>query len=315
MIILYPDHRGVQASSRRSSPIVLFGVGLIGSAIRDSLLERGYRFEEMPLSWADARQQEVDLESIAAHLESLLATDGVRSLTFMWSAGRAGFSSDDREVAAELESFRRVLAMAESLAGKNEAGRDRFMMVGSIGGLFEGQRHIGPGALPRAIRPYGRLKLEQEALLAAGHSEKQSRVYRLTSVFGPSGSGRRKGLVSTLIGNCFRHETTTIIGTSSTLRDFVWSRDIGNFIARDAIADPWRSKRAIQTLGSGRPASIQEIIQDVETSTGLKALIRFEAEASNSSDITLASSVLPEGWLPTDLGTAIRRTCLEMTAS
>jgi nucleoside-diphosphate-sugar epimerase len=315
VIILYPDHRGAQAVSRRSSPIVLFGVGLIGSAIRDSLLERGYRFEEMPLSWVDAGQQQLDLESIGAHLESLPETDGARNSSFIWSAGRAGFSSDDREVAIELESFRRVLAFADSLAGRNEAGRNRFMMVGSIGGLFEGQRHIELDALPRALRPYGRLKLEQESLLTTTHAEMHSRVYRLTSVFGPSGAGRRKGLVSTLIGNCFRHETTTIIGTSSTLRDFVWSRDIGNFIARDAVAESWSSKGAIKTLGSGRPASIQEIIQDVETSTGLKALIRFEAEASNSSDITLASNVLPKGWLPTDLGTAIRRTCLEMTAS
>ncbi len=315
MIILYPDHRGVHADSRRSSPIVLFGVGLIGSAIRDSLLERGYRFETMPLSWVDSRHQELDLENIRTHLESLPETERARSPSFVWSAGRAGFSSDDREVAVELESFRRVLAFAESLAGNHEAGKSRFMMVGSIGGLFEGQRHVGPDAMPRALRPYGRLKLEQEALLAASHAALDGRVYRLTSVFGPSGSGRRKGLISTLIGNCFRHETTRIVGNSSTLRDFVWSRDIGNFIARDANAGSWSSTQPIKTLGSGRPASIQEIIHDVESSTGLKALVRFEAEASNSSDITLAFSILPESFCPTDLGTAIRRTCLEMTAS
>ncbi len=310
MILLHPHPDPDQAASKAPPVIALFGVGLIGSAIRDSLLGLGYTVEVMPLDWDDSRQQEHDLEAIRERLASRI-TDESLDCRFIWSAGKAGFASDDRETQLELDSYRRVLALAESFL-HSTIGRSPFMMVGSVGGLFEGQRHIGSGSIPRARRPYGRLKLEQESLLARSDSL-MGRVYRLTSVFGPSGAGRRKGLVSTLVENCFRHETTRIVGNASTLRDFVWSRDIGEYIARDTASFEWEPDCAIQVLGSGKPASIFEIIGHVESATGLKAWVRYEAKASNSRDISLASSVLPEAWHPTDLSTAIRRTCLEMT--
>src|ERR1700686_3561267 len=159
MILLAPE-RGDAAGMA----VAIFGTGLLGFSIFEALQARAPRHaRELPLPWdmAEARPRQLQIieDDIRRHLQS-----GAR-LSVLWTAGRAGFLSNDAETALELQSFSEVLAMAERLAGG--VPPTSFHLVSSAGGLFEGQRHVTLQSPPRPRRPYGYLKLRQEELLQA----------------------------------------------------------------------------------------------------------------------------------------------------
>ena len=284
----------------------VFGVGLVGGAVADALIRRGFRRRHLAVSWTDA---EVQAEDLARVHEAILRTTGGQPgpVSLLWAAGRAGFGSDEPSTRQEMESFRAVLALGEQLV---RAGLDlSFQLISSVGGLFEGQRFVDLGSRPVALRPYGRLKADQEAALLESPAGAQARIFRLTSVYGvPSGRVRR-GLIPTLLTHGARQQTTRIVGRLDTLRDFVWARDVGRFVA-ERLLTPGVSAATTSFLASGRPSSILEILRLVEHVLDRPLLLQF-AEASNSLDITVAPSALPNGWQATPLETAVRQVFLE----
>lgn len=280
---------------------LLFGVGLVGGRIGAALVRRGWSLEEIPNPWDDA-------EALASQLEDLrsrLSAVSRRRVDLIWSAGRAGFASDTEETRGEERSFRRVLALADSLSRSARQGLV-FHLVSSAGGLFEGQRHVDRRSSPRPLRPYGELKLRLEELLLSCGAELHPRIYRLSSVFGPAAGGARRGLIPTLLHDAREGRTTRIVGDLTTLRDYLFTEDVARHVA-DACGAPPPEGPSVELLASGKPTSIHEILHMVKRAVGRAPALRFAGRRGNRSDITFAASALPAGWEPSDLQTSLRR--------
>ena len=286
--------------------ILIFGAGLIGSAILRSLrAARPMRLAAVPTRWADPCGFGSDLTSAERVVDERRRSGSSPCLTVVWSAGRASFEAGEEETAAELARFSETLAFARKIGSGRGDERAHFVMVGSAGGLYEGQRLVTEASRPDPRRPYGRLKREQQRLLAEHAPALRATVLLPSSVYGFAHAGQRAGLVSTLIVNGLRQRVTTISGTMSTLRDFVWAGDIGDFTASEVLhpADVGSTR----ILASARPASIFEIQNMVQETLGRRIFLAFSPRATNRDDITFAPSALPRGWSPSDLRTNIQR--------
>lgn len=300
---------------RAPRTIAVFGAGLIGSAVVETLTSRAsLQGETIPLSWADPALQARQLQEIEERIAAMFArswgtetpscsSEGA-SLAVFWSAGQAGFTATEADTMGEQSSFRAVLSMAERLARRFPEVRTLFYLISSAGGLFEGQRHVDKGAIPTPRRPYGLLKWQQEQLLLASDAPVLKRIYRLTSVYGYLRPHQRTGLISTLLLNGVRHKTSTITGLMSTLRDFIFAGDIAGFLAHALLEDDGRPQESVQLLSGGKPSSLFEIQKMVEAVIRRKIYVSYSLQPSNSADITFSLSA-PPGWFPSDLRSSI----------
>jgi len=291
--------------------VLLFGEGLIGSAIAEDLGGRGFaRLREASLPWSD----EAALDSLLDEIEPVISGNGAPAdpgrdspegrWTVIWSAGTAGFDATEGEAAAELALFRKIVAFARRLP-RSMPAPVAFAFIGSAGGLFEGQRVVDSASAPAPRRPYGRLKLAEEDVLLSGPPGIEPLVFRLSSVYGPLAGRHRRGLIPTLIANAFEGRVSRILGTSSTLRDFVWVKDVARYLVSRILESPGIAREKVVTLASCRPASILEIRTLVEDALNRRLYLSFAPAPSNREDITFRPTTMPAGWIPSPLKTNI----------
>lgn len=278
--------------------VAVFGAGLIGSAAV-AACERlgGLRARRLALSWSDPAAQRRDLAAI----EEALLGERAGRLAVLWSAGAAGFAAGEAEAAAELASFRAVLATCRRAAARRPDRPVSFHLVGSAGGLHEGSRLVAPGAEPAPRRPYGRLKLAQERELTEQAPELGRRIYRLSSVFGHLAEGRRRGLIPTLLADGLGQRVSTVTGRPDTLRDFIWAGDVGRYLARELARPDAGPAPAPATLAAGKPSTLLEVQRLIETALRRKLYLTYRPHEAGAADITFAPALLAPGWRPGDL--------------
>lgn len=278
--------------------ILLFGLGLIGGAV-DLALRRGFqsRAQALPYDWLDPAQRRAQRAAIRAALPA-----GGR-VAVVWTGGQSGFAASEPEMRQETAILAELVRMAQALA------RDRqvdFHMLSSAGGLFESQTHCGTGSQPQPLRPYGRGKLMQEGVLMRAEALSRRHVYRPSSVYGVTRS-KRVGLVTALMSNALKGQTTRIFGNPNTLRDYVLADDIGHYMARRIVEpDPGRDPGPL-LLASGRPASVFEVIARIRERLDRPLLLQFDPHPSNGRDMSFLPSALPADWQATTLGSGIAR--------
>jgi UDP-glucose 4-epimerase len=292
--------------------IAVFGAGLIGSAVVESLASRAAtRRQELASPWGHDTGEEERLRALEAAIAASLEGLAGGLLRVLWSAGRAGFSATEEAAAAELAGFRKVLALAERLARRFPDARTSFHLVSSAGGLFEGQRNVGSTSLPCPRRPYGRLKLRQEELLRASGAPLARRIHRVTSVYGYLRPRQRIGLVSALLLNGVRQRVTGITGRMSTLRDFVFVADVAAHLATalldDADSTGESPAESVALVAAGKPFSLLEVRHLVEKALRRRIYVSYSLDPLNSEDVTVAPDALPAGWNPSDLGSNVAR--------
>ncbi|MBC7815892.1 MAG: NAD-dependent epimerase/dehydratase family protein [Planctomycetaceae bacterium] len=291
--------------------IALFGVGTVGGAVTNSLISSGWRVaEDIAISWENESGRRKSLVDCGSALVSLRRMHGDGICSFVWSAGRAGFSSGMDQVEQELDAFRDVLNLFCDVIPKLYS-RSQWHHVSSAGGLFEGQRLVVASSRPNPQRPYGELKLRQEEALQV-LSEAERVVYRLSSIFGSVRRGQRCGLIPTMAKNGVLGRLTRIVGRPGTLRDFAWTEDVANFIAR-AITQVRCGQTNIFLMASGRPVSISEVQRQVEKSLRRRLYVNY-SEQQNGSDITFSERAIPEDFRRTNLDDCIHRVCRECLA-
>jgi len=300
--------------------VILFGVGLIGVAICNSL-NRYEKFTQtyFPFHWSDPAQCKQDSADIYNHLASVLESRPEKSflasrIAFVWSAGTAGFSATRQNVADELIDFEIVLDLARKVASSFSDSKIFFHLVSSAGGLFENKRFVDEETIPEPRRYYGQLKSEQENRLFDLDGRFVKKIYRPTSAFGYAGLGHRMGLIPTLISNGFQNRVSTIFGSLSTLRDYVYNEDIGEYLEKKLFIGSTMDSATVYFLATGKPSSIYEIRHIVERAIGKKIFLRFHVtpETENSADIAVNSSALPADWSATDLKIGIRHVLEDM---
>jgi UDP-glucose 4-epimerase len=217
--------------------ISIFGAGLIGSAIHQSLVKTDcYHTETLPFSWNDTLEQRKDIDVIGERLMEVLEhqCDAKRyagRLSFVWSAGKGGFMSPEEDMERELESYTRVLDLFNYLNKKYPESIFDFHLLSSAGGMHDGQRFVENTDTINPCRPYGRLKQSQEQLLKIARPSINYMIYRPASVYGYMGPASRLGLIPTLLYNSHYNKVTTIYGNLNTLRDYVPSTDVGKYIS------------------------------------------------------------------------------------
>ena len=309
MLILYSA--GKNKKILENSIAAIFGVGLIGTFLARNLNQQQYKtIHTLPFSWHYPQQRKKQTTDILNYIQNLIENLAPASrIDFVWSAGKGGFGLKEVDTVPELEAFAEVVEMAMTILRKNPSCMVRFHMLSSAGGLFEGQRNVSAQSLPNPQRPYGFLKIAQEKILE-DRDELVRLIYRPTSVYGFAGLNHRFGLIPTLLWNGPRNKVCTIFGAPETLRDYVWTDDIGAFIAERVQSSSNDSVRF--TLASGKPTMLYEIVSHIEKILNKKLFRHYIRSGGNAEDNTFSPQSHPQGWNPLDLETGIRKTRFAM---
>jgi hypothetical protein len=271
---------------------VLIGEGLIGTAIRASLIKQIKPIASAQISTYSSSR----IAEVAAQLLRLVPAEG--NLDWLWSAGKTGFTADEQTIGEETRFF----DLITDFIAENWAHRTRhFHFLSSAGGIFEGSSRVSSDTPPTPARPYGLGKLREEGRVRALFDNFS--IYRPTTVFGPIRQGQRAGLISTIIQNAFLHRVTAVTGSYNTLRDYVFSADIGDYIADRVARTQLTSGEFL--LATGKPSAVGEIIHYVESSIHRPVYVRYAA-GDNVTDITVNPCALPADWGTADIRLRIR---------
>lgn len=297
----------VKKGSSAGHLVLMFGLGMIGSAIRDALLLLEYRIlADLPVDWQDAGRRARAFCSIQA--ACVECSPSLSRLSVAWAAGITDFFSPGSEVNRENVSFEDALRFILNLRQDLASIAFDFHYISSAGGLFEGQRVVTNTSRPSPIRPYGRMKLAQEQVLQASFNVSELAIYRPSSVYGPMTRKGKHGLINKLMQNGRNRQVTVLDAHVMALRDYVYAGDIGNFVGkRIRFWDTGENNDPVHFLVSSRCASIFEVIARVERILNLHLQFRYDENFGNSSSITFNDSVLPPAWHPSILVVGIRQ--------
>lgn len=277
----------------RSDPNLLCGViglGLLGSRIAENLSKYCQTLEQ------DTRFDWHRPEQIAEHLQQILQRNPESELDIVWSAGKAGFAADDKQMAEEYEVFASIM---QSLT--QHRSRLRINFLSSAGGLYENSGRVNHIDDISPSRPYGHWKLKQEKLL--DELGLPARKYRISSVYGPSGVNTRAGLINHLIRSARHGTTVTIYANQNTLRDYINSGDVARYIGQKILL---RTDACLEILASGRATSIDTLIKMTGNITHWPVKATFISNNDNSNDIVFANHLLPKTLVTTSLEEGIR---------
>jgi len=233
--------------------IIQIGFGLIGTAIDQALSPYHSTLATHQVQWQS-------IDSTINQLEDLFESlQGLTHLEIIWAAGKAGFSTDDDTVDSELDLFRRLL---EGLKLNAAAYITRFWMMSSAGGLHEGQTCISSAHEIRHLRPYSRLKYQQEQIVTRLFPNHL--ICRISSVYTVDNLSGRLGLLPVLMLNGIQHKVSTLVGNESTLRDYVLDKDIAASISHQITQQT--GVTGIHYFVNGSPTSIKTIKEKIERS-------------------------------------------------
>jgi nucleoside-diphosphate-sugar epimerase len=274
--------------------VALFGLGLIGSAISRALQSRGWQLTaQIPYSWVPTHQLEDD--SFIKKIEEL---GSVARFHWIWAAGSAGFGSSETAFREELLNFQRFLRLVERINLLFKDYKDIYFFS-SAGALHLGQTLVESPESARASNKYGELKLAQEKFLQSANLGSVKICLRPSSVFGPLLSKARMGLIPVMLKNALSAKLTPIIGYSTTRRDYIFSEDVGNYIAR--AIDFVKTKQSPETfqiryLVESRSMSIFEIKNRMELYLSRPTFVRYQLNPTNSQNICFSPKIKAEGF-------------------
>jgi len=296
------------------SYVLVFGLGLIGSATSRALQYFGYGMQRtISINWHDREALKSIFEQIKTEcFGNSLSLD---KLAVVWAAGDSAFHSSVEETNRELEIYLYAVTMLKRLVDEIKPNEFEFHLLSSAGGLFEGQQVVNMDSVPTPVRPYGELKAAQELALMKSFGSEDLFFHRPSSVYGPMATQSRKGLINNLIRNGQANRTTVLDAQVMALRDYVFSQDVGNYIARLIRGrSKIEAKRREYFLVSARSSSIFEVVRKVEFNFKIKLRIRFDPNFGNNSKITFSDKVLPPMWNPVPLDVGLRQFLLSEIA-
>lgn len=268
----------VLKTAERRILIIQLGSGLIGKAISGQLEHNNKVIIKHKVNWAQIQQSTDWLSNI-----SFSKTD-YDKVEIIWAAGKAGFAATEAQTNIELNNYTYLVTkLSESTA----LIPTRFWLMSSAGGLHEGQTCVSPASKLNPSRPYAYLKLEQEKIVQKyfGHCV----LCRVSSVYTTHNLNGRLGLIPVLMKNGIQNKISTLVGSESTLRDYILDKDIATYIVRHISAQSTLS--GIQYLVNGSPVSIRTIKNYIEQITLKKLYIKYASTKQNAENITFLKSL------------------------
>jgi UDP-glucose 4-epimerase len=158
-----------------------------------------------------------------------------------------------------------------------------------------------------ALDPYGASKLRMEEELRLRARTVRPVVLRLSNVYGPRPDGPGGfGVVAQWLQSIAEHRPVRLYGEPRTVRDHVYAGDVVEaMVAVHRAAEP----PALLNIGSGRPVTLQQLLETVGTVTGRQLELDHQPARPHDRpavwlDVSRAKSAL--GWQPrTPLRTGI----------
>jgi UDP-glucose 4-epimerase len=204
-----------------------------------------------------------------------------------------------------------VAGTAQVVAGARAGGASRLVFLSSGGAVYgdaDGADEDAPAA-PRS--PYGRSKLEAEALVRL--SGLSSGIARLANVYGPGQrSDLEGGVVAIFLERLMLDQAVDIHGSGRQVRDLVHVDDV--VAAIHAIAES--TKVGTWNVATGVGTTILELLDRVREVTASGAPVRFLP--ARSGDVSISRLSIERigrelGWQPRlDLGTGLAATHAEL---
>lgn len=254
---------------------IVVGLGLIGSAVNKVLSIEGRQVALAMPGTIDWDNSESILQQITPYI---LSTES--RVEVIWCAGKNGFSATDKQLEREFVIF------AETMQRLSQcSNRISISLMSSAGGIYEGAGGVGSvfdDVTP--IRPYGVWKLKQEEYLQSLNLI--AKVYRISSAYGINTLNSRRSIMSALFDSAYFNRSATVYAKASTLRDYVNSIDI----AKHIVAKTLYNNDLVDILASGRPTSIDMLINMIRRATRKNPKVTYNCQTSNDADIVFSSS-------------------------
>ena len=283
--------------------LTIGGNGFIGSHIHDALLLGGCDVRALdpfsekyrpPLPGVDYRVGSAADPSALS--EALAGTDAV-----VYLASTTVPSTSNADAAWDIQS--NLVPLIATLEGMRRAGTKRIVFVssgGTVYGVTE-QCPVGEHAPTDPVCSYGVVKLASEKYLGMYRHLHgiQPAVLRPANVFGPrEGHEGVQGFVGTNLTRLLKGQPIEIWGDGSVVRDYLYVEDLAQAVRltlESSATGPFN-------VGSGEGRSVLQVVETLESVTGLKPSVRFlEPRAYDVPrlilDTTRAKDVL--GWSAT----------------
>ncbi len=238
--------------------------GLVGSAItRRSAIDA---FAAARIPWGTDRAAHV----LGTELDRFVDWIADDDWGIVWAAGAGFMSTTQDSLDIELELFE---SFCDRLPSAMPRGKGGFYLVSSAGGMYAGSSNppFGPKTTPKPLNAYGRMKAAQEHRVIETLSPRLPvTIGRVANAYGPGQDlFKQQGLITQLSLSALLNRPATIFAPLPTLRDYIYVDDAARFVSADIHrmtgAQPGVIRRVI---GSGRAASISELIAIVEHTSG-----------------------------------------------
>lgn len=264
-----------------STACIIVGLGLIGSAVQRECAVHG-----KPV-YLNGRFDWSESDTIVQALKPFIRdSDGY--VEIFWCAGKSGFFASDEDLEQEFLIFEKTISELTKLGATLGVN-----MLSSAGGLYEGCDNIIESMdTIHPLRPYGRWKHLAEQSLQS--MDVRSKIYRVSSVYGSSSSNSRRGILSALFDSVYLNSPATVYAKASTLRDYVDCADIAKYIVSRIPED----RDVIALLASGRPTSIDMLINMVGRATRRRPRVTYHCDTNNDLDIVFSSNLIASEFKP-----------------
>jgi UDP-glucose 4-epimerase len=229
--------------------------GLLGTAVRRAVLNRGDHLHLSAVPWNDPDSA---VEALLVGAAGLPAT-GWRLL---WCAGSGVVGSSAESLAAELDVLARFLDRWQPGPG------GAVFVASSAGGVYAGSPAppFTEDTVPVPISPYGETKLRVEELFGAFSVRTGVPLFvgRLSNIYGPGQNlAKGQGLISMLLLANLTGKPLDIYVSLDTMRDYLYSDDAAAMALAglEVVAADGVSRTKI--LASERSHTIAEVMGEI----------------------------------------------------
>jgi UDP-glucose 4-epimerase len=233
-----------------------------------------------------------------------LRAAGDRPWSVAWCAGAGVMGTSARALDLELVALRETLA---ALGTAPQGNRGAFFFASSAGGVYAGvgMPPYDESSPVRALAPYGRAKLDAEALVTdwSQGTGTPSLIGRISNLYGPGQNlAKAQGLISQICRSHLTGQPLSIYVSLDTLRDYFFAPDCAGLIvaglARLRQEQSANGPRVVtKILASQRAITIGAVLGEMRRI--FKSSPRIVLGASNvaamqARDLSLRSRVWPD---------------------
>jgi len=267
--------------------LVLGGNGFIGSHVCEQLVARREHhlrvYARRPPRYDVSAEWFIgDLHDSAKLAEALIGMDVV--VHCVSSTVPATSSTDPiSDIQANLVGTVALLGLMR------EVGVRRLVYLSS-GGTVYGNPKVSPVRETHPLDPissYGAVKVAVEKFIGVAQHAWGLRpiIFRPSNPYGErQGHGGVQGLIATALQNAMRSIPTNIYGDGSSIRDYIYVKDLAALIVSGTESEVC----GVFNAGSGQGHSVAEIVRILEAATGLTVPIRrLEARKFDVKEIVL----------------------------